>query len=279
MRISIQHLKEMKKRRQKIVMLTAYDYQMAQILDGAEVPVILVGDSLGNVILGYDTTIPVTVNDMIHHTKAVVRGSKKAMVVADMPFMSYQASNEEAIRNAGRILKETGAQAVKLEGGLPITDRVKAIVEAGIPVMGHIGLTPQSVYQLGGYKAQGKTLDAAKRLASDAKALEDAGAFAIVVETIPSELACHISQSLSIPVIGIGAGLGCDGQVQVIYDILGMFGDYVPKHTRQYARLATNIFEAVKQFSSDVHAESFPSDKECISMGAVFWDALRDNPA
>jgi 3-methyl-2-oxobutanoate hydroxymethyltransferase len=238
MRVNIDMVKDMKQRGEKIAMLTAYDYPTAKIVDEAGVPLVLVGDSLGNVVLGYDSTIPVTMDVMIHHTKAVTRAVKNAMVIGDMPFMSYQVSEGEALKNAARFMQEGGAQGVKLEGGVSVASVTRRIVDCGIPVMGHIGLTPQSIHQLGGFKAQGKTLETAMKLIDDAMALEQAGAFAVVLETMPSELSAIISRKITIPTIGIGAGNGCDGQVQVISDMLGLYTDFVPKHARQYAHLA-----------------------------------------
>ena len=266
MRVNINQIKEMKQRREKIAMLTAYDYATAKIVDEAGVPLILVGDSLGMVVLGYDSTIPVTMEVMLHHTRAVSRAVKNAMVIGDMPFMSYQVSAEQALGNAARFMQEGGAQAVKLEGGVSVAGTVKRIVDCGIPVMGHIGLTPQSIHQLGGFKAQGKTLEAAKRLLDDAVALEQAGAFAVVLETMPAELSQLISRKLSIPTIGIGAGAGCDGQVQVISDMLGLFTDFVPKHAKQYARLADIMSSAVSQYAQEVKSGIFPTAKESVSM-------------
>jgi 3-methyl-2-oxobutanoate hydroxymethyltransferase len=265
-RVSIHDLKAMKKRGEKIAMLTAYDYPTARILDEAGVPIILVGDSLGMVVLGYDSTLPVTMEDMIHHTKAVVRGSQRAHVVADMPFMSYQASPEDALRNAGRLMKEAGAQSVKLEGGKSVAETVRRLVEAGIPVMGHIGLTPQSVHQFGGHKVQGKTPAAAVRLLNDARALEEAGAYAIVLETIPAALARLITERVSVPTIGIGAGPHCDGQVLVLHDMLGLYPDFVPKHVKQYAHLAEEVGRAVRQYVAEVAEDRFPTEKESFLM-------------
>ncbi|MCL2615792.1 MAG: 3-methyl-2-oxobutanoate hydroxymethyltransferase [Dehalococcoidia bacterium] len=279
MRVSITQLKEMKQRGEKIIVLTAYDYPTAQMVERAGVPVILVGDSLGNVVLGYESTLPVTMDEMLHHTKAVTRAVKNALVVGDMPFMSYQVSADEALRNAARFMQEGGAHAVKLEGGAGMCGTVKRIVDAGIPVMGHIGLTPQSIYQLGGFKAQGKTVEAAKQLVADAKALEQAGAFAVVLETIPAELASFISKQISIPSIGIGAGAACDGQVQVVSDILGLFGDFVPKHTRRYAHLADDICNAVAQYARDVTAGDFPAPKESIEMPPNVMQAVMKDVA
>jgi len=265
-RVTVQELKAMKRRGEKIPMLTAYDYPTARVLDEAGVPIILVGDSLGMVVLGYDSTLPVTMEDMIHHTRAVVRGSQRAHIVFDMPFMSYQSGIEDALRNAGRALKETGAQSVKLEGGAHMAETARRLVEVGIPVMGHIGLTPQSVNQLGGYRAQGKTPAAAVRLLHDARALEQAGAYAIVLETIPAPLARIITSKVSVPTIGIGAGPDCDGQVQVIHDFLGLYPDFVPKHCRQYAHLAEEISHAVRNYLEDVRGGAFPTAKESIPM-------------
>jgi 3-methyl-2-oxobutanoate hydroxymethyltransferase len=259
MRVTINQIKEMKQRAEKIVMLTAYDYSTAQLIDEAEIPLILVGDSLGMVVLGYESTIPVTMEEMLHHTKAVVRGTKKAMVIGDMPFMTYHISVEEALRNATRFIQEGGAQAVKLEGGVTVAETVRRIVDCGIPVMGHIGLTPQSIHQFGGFKMQGKTPEAAANLLADAKALEQAGAFAIVLETIPGSLARLITDKTAIPTIGIGAGPECDGQVQVINDILGSFTDFVPKHAKQYVKLTDIISKAVTQYRDEVKAGTFPS--------------------
>jgi 3-methyl-2-oxobutanoate hydroxymethyltransferase len=265
MRVTINQINEMKQRGEKIAMLTAYDYPTAQILDRAGIPLILVGDSLGMVVLGFDSTIPVTMEIMLNHTSAVTRGAKNAIVIGDMPFMSYQINAEEALMNAGRFLQEAGAQAVKLEGGVTVAATVKRIVQAGIPVMGHIGLTPQSINQLG-YKAQGKTAEAASKLVEDAVALEQAGAFAIVVETVPTELAELLCGKVNIPIIGIGAGPGCDGQVQVISDMFGLYTDFVPRHAKRYANLADIMSGAVTQYMQEVKSGSFPTSKESISM-------------
>ena len=266
MRVTINQIKEMKERGDKITMLTAYDYTTAQIVDQAGIPLILVGDSLGMVALGYQSTIPVTMEEMLHHTKAVTRGASQALVIGDMPFMSYHISTEDTLRNAARFIREGGAQAVKLEGGEIVADKVRNIVGCGIPVMGHIGLTPQSIHQLGGFRAQGKTLAAARKLLSDAQALEDAGAFAIVLETIPSPLASLISQRINIPTIGIGAGAGCDGQVQVISDILGLFTDFVPRHAKQFAKLADIMSNAIAEYHKEVRTGTFPTQAQSISM-------------
>lgn len=274
MRITIQDIQQMKRRGQRIAMLTAYDYPTAKLLDEAGVPMLLVGDSLGVVVLGYETTLPVTMQDMLRHTQAVVRGARRALVVADMPFMSYQVSVEQAIRNAGRLIQEGGAQAVKLEGGSGVAPIVQRIVASGIPVMGHIGLTPQSVHQLGGYKVQGKTLPVAARLLDDAAALEAAGAFSLVLEGVPAPLAARISSRLNIPTIGIGAGPGCDGQVQVLHDMLGLFTDFVPKHAKQYVRLGETIRQAAAQYVAEVTAGQFPTEKESFTMDERILQAL-----
>lgn len=266
MRITVSQLKEMKQKGEKIAMLTAYDYPTAKIIDEVGIPLILVGDSLGMVVLGYESTIPVTMEEMLHHTKAVVRGAKRAMVIGDMPFMSYHISTDEALRNAARFIQEGGAQAVKLEGGVTVVEKVSRLVSCGIPVMGHIGLTPQSIHQLGGFKVQGKTPEAAKRLLEDALALEEAGAFAIVLEAVPAQLARLITQRLSIPTIGIGAGVYCDGQVQVVSDILGSFTDFVPKHAKQYVKLTEIIKQAVTQYYGEVKAGAFPTEKQSYSI-------------
>jgi 3-methyl-2-oxobutanoate hydroxymethyltransferase len=266
MRVNINQIKEMKQKGEKITMLTAYDYATAKIVDEVGIPLILVGDSLGMVVLGYESTIPVTMDEMIHHTKAVVRGTKQAMVIGDMPFMTYHVSVDDALRNAARFIQEAGAQAVKLEGGVTVAEKVRRVVECGMPVMGHIGLTPQSIHQLGGHKIQGKSPEAAAKMLEDARALEQAGVFAIVLETVPAQLATLISQTISIPTIGIGAGIGCDGQVQVINDILGSFADFVPKHAKQYAKLTDIIRSAVTEYYDEVKDGSFPTDKQSFFM-------------
>jgi 3-methyl-2-oxobutanoate hydroxymethyltransferase len=275
MRISISQLKSMKQRGKKITMLTAYDYITAKIIDEAGIPLILVGDSLGMVVLGYESTIPVTIEEMLHHTKAVVRGTQQAIIIGDMPFMTYHTSISDALRNAARFIQEGGAQAVKLEGGVTVAETVRSIVSCGIPVMGHIGLTPQSIHQLGGYKVQGKTEETATRMLEDAHALEQAGAFAVVLETVPTPLATLITQSISIPTIGIGAGIGCDGQVQVISDILGLFTDFVPKHAKQYAKLADTIRAAVTEYDKEVKNGSFPTEEQGFSMDESILDKLK----
>ena len=258
MRVTISDIKEMKARGEKIPMMTAYDYTSARIVDAAGIPMILVGDSLGQVMLGYDSTVPVTMDEMIHHTKAVARGASNALIVGDLPFMSYQTGSTDALRNAARFLQEAGAQTVKLEGGVAMASTVQRLVNAGIPVMGHIGLTPQSVNQLGGYKVQGRTLKSAVRVMEDARALEQAGAFAIVLECVPESLSKLITDRLSIPTIGIGAGNECDGQVQVIHDMLGLISDFVPKHAKRYASLGDTIAGALRQYAAEVKDRSFP---------------------
>jgi len=266
MRITASQIKEMKKQGEKIAMVTAYDYSMAKLVDEAGMPIILVGDSLGMVVLGYESTIPVTMDEMIHHTKAVVRGTKHALIIGDMPFMTYHISIEDALRNAARFIQEGGAQAVKLEGGETVAEKVSRIVAAGIPVQGHIGLTPQSIHQLGGYKVQGKTAEVAARLLNDAKALENAGAFSIVLECVPTPLAKLITERVSVPTIGIGAGKHCDGQVQVINDLLGMYTDFVPKHAKQYAKLSESISISVSDYISEVRSGKFPTSKQSYEM-------------
>jgi 3-methyl-2-oxobutanoate hydroxymethyltransferase len=266
MRVTVTEIKEMKQKKENIPMLTAYDYVTARMVDEAGVPLILVGDSLGMVMLGYESTIPVTMDEMIHHTKAVVRGAKKALVVGDMPFMTYHISVSDALHNAARFIQEAGAQAVKLEGGEVVAEKVRRLVECGIPVMGHIGLTPQSIHQLGGFKVRGKGLEEARKLLNDARILEEAGAFAIVLECTPAPLSRLITERLGIPTIGIGAGPDCDGQVQVISDLLGLYTDFVPKHAKQYARLAGEIKSAVSSYVSEVKSGSFPTTENSYTM-------------
>jgi len=253
-------IRDMKQKKQKVTMLTAYDYGTAAIVDEAGIDIILVGDSLGMVVLGYDSTLPVTMEDMIHHTKAVCRGAKRAMVLGDMPFMSYQASVDEAVRNAGRFLQEAGAHGVKLEGGREVAEVTRRIASAGIPVMAHLGLTPQSVHQLGGYKVQGKGDAAARRMIEDAQILEEAGAFAVVLECVPVPLAREITESLTMTTIGIGAGVHCDGQVLVVNDMLGIFERFTPKFVKKYANLNAQMKKAVRQYCDEVRAGEFPDD-------------------
>lgn len=258
----------------KITVLTAYDYSMARLLDEAGIDCILVGDSLGMTMLGYEDTLSVTMDDMIHHTKAVRRGTKNAMVVADMPFLSYHISDEEAVRNAGRFIKEAGANAVKLEGGFAVQSKIEAIVAAQIPVMGHIGLTPQSVNMFGGFKVQGKTETQARKLIEEAKLLEAIGCYSIVLECVPEKLARLITEQLSIPTIGIGAGAGCDGQVLVIQDMLGMYTDFTPKFVKQYANLKESIENAVSHYCEDVKSGQFPEEKHTFKMDEAVIEKL-----
>ncbi|MCX7983950.1 MAG: 3-methyl-2-oxobutanoate hydroxymethyltransferase [Bacteroidetes bacterium] len=252
----------MKREKTPIACLTAYDYLTARLLDQSGVDIILVGDSLGMVVQGHDTTLPVTLDEMIYHAKAVVRGVDRAMVIVDMPFMSYQANDEEGFRNAGRIMKETGAGGVKFEGGERIARLVEMTVRAGIPVMGHLGLTPQSIHQFGGYTPRGTTTEEAKQILRDAKVLEEAGAFCIVLEKIPAQLAAKITKLLSIPTIGIGAGVHCDGQILVVSDMLGLYEDFHPRFVRRYAHLAETIRTSVAQYVHDVKERTFPNEKE-----------------
>lgn len=254
-------IKKMKITGEKIAMLTAYDYGISSIMDDCDIDMILVGDSLGMVVLGYDTTLPVTMEDMLHHTKAVARAAQKALIIADMPFLSYQISPEAALTNAGRFLQEANAQGVKLEGGREYADTVRKITQAGIPVMAHLGLTPQSIHQIGGFKVQGKQEDSATRILQDAKILEDAGAFSMVLECIPEKLAQEITKSLSIPTIGIGAGVNCDGQVLVVNDMLGMYDRLTPKHVKKYANLSLEIRKAVNDYIQEVKQQKFPDSE------------------
>jgi 3-methyl-2-oxobutanoate hydroxymethyltransferase len=260
-RKTILDIKKMKIEGEKITVLTAYDYGMASIMDECNIDMILVGDSLGMVVLGYDTTLPVTMEDMLHHTKAVSRAAQNALIVADMPFLSYQVSPEVALSNAGRFLKEANAQAIKLEGGQEQVETVHKITCAGIPVMAHLGLTPQSIHQIGGYKVQGKKEDAARKIVEDAKILEEAGAFSLVLECIPEGLASEITYSLTIPTIGIGAGVNCDGQVLVINDMLGIYDRFTPKHVKKYANLNLEIKKAVKTYIAEVKHGAFPDSE------------------
>lgn len=265
-KLTIQDIITMKQNGERISMLTAYDASFAGLIDGAGIDMILVGDSLGNVLLGYDSTIPVTMEEMLHHCRAVRRGVKRAVLVGDMPFMSYQVSFSDSITNAGRFLKEAGCDAIKLEGGTEVCDTVRAIVRAGIPVVGHIGLTPQTASQLGGYKVQGKDADSARRLLQSARDLEAAGAFSIVLECIPAQLSEAITRTVAIPTIGIGAGKGCDGQVLVTHDMVGMFEKFTPSFVKQYVNLAPQIKEAVAAYHEEVKNGSFPSEEHSFNM-------------
>jgi 3-methyl-2-oxobutanoate hydroxymethyltransferase len=265
-KLTIPDIIAMKKNGEKISMLTAYDASFASLIDAADIDMVLVGDSLGMVLLGYNSTIPVTMEEMLHHCRAAGKGVKRALLVGDMPFMSYQVSESEAITNAGRFLKEAGCDAVKLEGGTEVCNTVKAIVRAGISVMGHIGLTPQTASQLGGYKVQGKDADSARRLLQSARDLEAAGAFSIVLECIPAQLAEAITNSVIIPTIGIGAGKQCDGQVLVTHDMVGMFEKFTPSFVKQYVNLAPQIKEAVAAYNDEVKNGSFPDEKQSFNM-------------
>lgn len=265
-RVTTATIREKKSKRDKITMLTAYDYAFATLVDQAGIDMILVGDSLGMVQLGYENTLSVTMDDMVHHTKAVVRGAKNAMVVADMPFLSYHISVEDAVRNAGRLIQEGGAQAVKLEGGEERLPVVRAILNAEIPIVGHIGLTPQSINQFGGFKVQGKDLETARKLIRDAKLLEEAGIFSIVLEGVPSALAAKITDSLSIPTIGIGAGRDCDGQVLVINDMLGIFQGHIPKFVKRFTNVGPLIVNSFKDYKTEVEAGTFPADEHCYTI-------------
>ncbi len=266
MRVRTLKFREMKQAGERIACLTAYDYPTARLADAAGVPLVLVGDSLANVVLGHESTIPVTMDDMVHHTKAVVRGSKNALIASDMPFMSYQVSPEDALRNAGRLLQEAGAQAVKLEGGAAIAPTVRRLVDMGIPVIGHLGLTPQSVHQLGGYRVQGRSLPDALQLVHDAELLEEAGAFAVVLETVPAEVGKVVTERLGIPTIGIGAGPHCDGEIQVLHEILGLIDGRPRKHAKLYADLNAVIGEALTRYVAEVRDGRFPSDEQSFTL-------------
>lgn len=261
-KVTTQTLMEMKERGQKISMLTAYDYTMARIIDQAGIDTILIGDSASNVMAGYDTTIPMTMDHMIYHASCVVRGVDRALVIADLPFMSYQVTTTEALNNAGRMMKEAGVHGVKLEGGKPVVQTITKIVEAGIPVMGHLGLTPQSIYNFGTYKVRATETSEAEQLLEDAKRLEEAGCFAIVLEKIPATLAKKVTDRCSIPIIGIGAGAHCDGQVLVTHDMLGLNKEFKPRFLRRYADLHSTMTEAVQQYISDIKTGDFPNEDE-----------------
>ena len=265
-KVTIAELKQKKAAGKKITMMTAYDYPTAAMVDQAGIDTVLIGDSLGMVMLGYDSTVPVTMDEMIHHCKAVRRGTKASFIIGDMPFMSYQVSVEKAIENAGRFIKEAGCDSVKLEGGTEMAHVVNAIVKAGIPVCAHIGLTPQTATMLSGFKVQGKDAESARKLVQSAGALEDAGAFMIVMECIPDLLAAKITRELHIPTIGIGAGKDCDGQVLVYHDLVGLFERFTPKFVKQYVNLSSNIKEALTQFKADVENGDFPGSEHAFSM-------------
>lgn len=267
-RVSLADIARMHADGKRIAMLTAYDYPTARIVDEVGIPLILVGDSLGMVMLGYEETVRVTMEEMLHHVKAVVRGTRRSLVIADMPFLSYGVTAESSLEHAGRFISEGGAQAVKVEGGVRSARTIETIARAGIPVMGHIGLTPQAVYGLGGHRVQGKTVESARRLLADAFAVQESGAFAVVLELVPAELAAAITERLKIPTIGIGAGAGCSGQVQVITDLLGLTYGFIPKHAKKYEELANRMSEAVTAYATEVDAGTFPAAEHSTSMDA-----------
>lgn len=274
MKKSVLTFRNAKQKNERLTMLTAYDYSTAKLIDGSGIDSVLVGDSLGMVMLGYEDTLSVTMEDMIHHTKAVARGVKDALVVSDLPFMSYQTSVYDAVVNAGRLIKEGRAQAVKLEGGLEVCPQIKAIVEASIPVMAHLGLTPQSVNAFGGFKVQGKDEEAARSLIEQAKAVEAAGAFAVVLECIPAKLAELITKSISIPTIGIGAGNGCDGQVLVYQDMLGLYSDFTPKFVKRYAEIGPQMENAIEDYISEVKSGAFPAAEHTFALSDAVIEKL-----
>ena len=265
-KITVPDVVAMKRDRKRITMMTAYDAAFAKLVDQAGIDVILVGDSLGMVVLGYPTTLPVTMDDMVRHAAAVSRGATRPLLVGDMPFGTYQAGPQDALRNAARFLKEAGMDAVKLEGGHEVVETVRALVDSGIAVMGHVGLTPQRVAQFGGFKVQAKTARAARRLIEDCLALEDAGAFSIVLESVPAPVAALATERLGIPTIGIGAGVDCDGQVLVLHDVLGLFGEFKPKFAKRYADIGTAVVEALREYDRDVRAGTFPDDEHSFTM-------------
>ncbi len=275
-KVTIPELHEKKKKGEKIVMITSYDYPMTQIVNEADIDIILVGDSLGMVVQGLESTVPVTMDEIIYHCKCVMRANKHAFVVGDMPFLSYEVSVEEAVRNAGRIMKEGGVDAVKLEGGVRMADRVEAIVRAGIPVMGHIGLTPQSVSLLGGFKVQGKSMDSARNIIEDAIALEQAGVFSIILECVPSGLAEIITKRVSVPTIGIGAGPYCDGQVLVLHDMLGLFKRFKPRFVKTYTELYDIILKALEEYRDEVKSGGFPTSEHSFTMNEEVYNQLKE---
>lgn len=277
MKFTTNSFKTAKQNGEKISMLTAYDYTTAKLIDESGINAVLVGDSLGMVILGYEDTLAVTMEDMIHHASAVCRGVKNAFVVVDMPFMSYQTSVYDAVKNAGRLIKQTGADAVKLEGGVKFKEHIRAIVDASIPVMGHIGMTPQSVNSFGGFKVQGKTIEAAKNIIADAKALEDAGAFSVVLECVPWKLAKYISENISIPTIGIGAGNGCDGQVLVYQDMLGMYPDFTPKFAKRFSDVGQDMKNAFVRYDEEVKNGTFPSQEHTFKIDDEVMKNIEEN--
>lgn len=277
-KLTIPDITSKKGRGEKITVLTAYDVSFARLLDASGIDILLVGDSLGMVMLGYESTVPVTMDEMLHHSRAVSRGTSRALVVGDMPFLSYHVSIEDSIVNAGRFIKEAGCDAVKLEGGLQVCDTVRALVRAGIPVMGHIGLTPQTASQLGGYKVQGRDVESAHRMIAEAKALTEAGVFSIVLECVPAQLAEVITQGVSVPTIGIGAGPKCDGQVLVTHDLLGMFEKFSPKFVKKYCNLAPQIKEAVAAFRDEVKAGGYPDEEHSFLMEIDELRKMTGNP-
>ncbi len=273
-RVTVADIAKMKAAGERIAMLTAYDYPTARIVDEAGVPMILVGDSVGMVMLGYEETVRVSMAEMLHHVKAVVRGTRRTLVVADMPFLSYGVNVEHSLENAGKFISDGGAQAVKVEGGVRSARTIEEIARAGIPVMGHIGLTPQSVHGLGGHRVQGKSVESARKLLADAFAVQEAGAFAVVLELVPAELAAAVTERLKIPTIGIGAGAGCSGQVQVITDLLGLTYGFIPRHAKQYEHLADRMTEAISAFAADVAAGTFPTAENSSSMDAAVLEEV-----
>lgn len=277
-KLTVPDIVAMKTAGEKITVLTAYDVSMARMVEAAEIEIVLVGDSLGNVVLGYSSTVPVTMEEMLHHCRAVNRGISRSLLVGDMPFMSYQTSEYDAVVNGGRFLKEGGCDAVKIEGGVDICPAVRALVRAGIPVMGHIGLTPQTAGQLGGYKVQGKDVASARRLLAEARALEAAGAFAVVLECVPAQLAEVITREIGIPTIGIGAGVHCDGQVLVSHDLLGLFEKFVPSFVKAYANLAPQIKEAFKCYRDEVKAGGYPDAAHSFTMQVEVEEILQEQP-
>ncbi len=268
-------IREKKKKDEKITMLTAYDYPTAKLLEETDIDTILVGDSVGNTVLGYENTIPVSMEEMIHHTKAVARGIENPLLIGDMPFLSYQTSVEEAVKNAGKFIKEGKAEAVKIEGGSEYTEQIEKIIDAGIPVMGHLGLTPQKIHQFGGYQPRGRSIEEAKKIYEDAKKLEELGVFSLVLESVPKELAKKITENLEIPTIGIGAGPECDGQVLVFHDLLG-WTDFKPKFVKHYADLSSSIKEALEKFKSEVKSGKFPTSNHSYSMEDNLRKELED---
>lgn len=277
MKNTVLTLQEQKKNNDKITMITSYDYSTAKLMDEAGVNTLLVGDSLGMVMLGYEDTLSVTMEDMIHHSAAVARGAKNAFVVTDMPFMSYQTSVYDAVVNAGRLMKEGRANAVKLEGGVEVAEQIKAIVACDIPVVGHIGLTPQSVNAFGGFKVQGKSLEAAKKLIADAKAVEEAGACMVVLECVPAELATYITEVISIPTIGIGAGNGCDGQVLVYQDMLAMYSDMVPKFAKQFGKIGDAMKDAFQAYIKETKAQTFPGPEHIFKIDPEIMEEIKES--